>query len=433
MTLDVQDRFDGTNASLTSRTPQIGGTWVKLEDTTGGAVDLETVSGRLGPNGTATSDRILYTNDATIGTADTVSELRTRFFTAADADDPHWLLARVQDSSNYYVAGTYVAAATSDKVIGKKTGGTYTELGTADTGLSDNDKIRFQVQGTALDLFHDTESGFAAAVISVTDSDHSAAGNNGLAYGNIAVSTDDIHTDWQHDEYDVFSLTDDSIVFDTFSRRNVPAFTNHTSNFGRSWSLLEDTTGGPSLFDFLNETSTGAENSRSSDRILYTNDAILPSADTANDLTLPTLATTGDDPVWLLARVQDVNNYYAGGTYISAGLADKVIGKKTTSTYTELGTADTGLAANDKIRFQVSGTSLSLFQDTGSGFGSAIISTTDSDHAAAGSSGLAKGNIAVALDDISATWALDNFEVTQAMIAAPTGPPRPSGAPFIFT
>lgn len=202
MAVVVEDTFtEASTTVLTAHTPSPTGTsWVEEENTTaGGTNNFEIVGAadNVKSEATEASVRIVATSrpDPTEADVDVEGVMVT---TNASSDDPFGFVARWADASNWYSAGTYPAGAAADKKIVKEVTGTVTEIASGDDGMADGDTMRFELRGSALKLFHN-----AAEVLSVTDSDLSAAGSAGIMVGNLWTSSDDVGQNWDFDNYKV--------------------------------------------------------------------------------------------------------------------------------------------------------------------------------------------------------------------------------------
>jgi len=203
------DFTDTTGVNLEDHTPTPTGTsWtLEAQDT---SERMQILSNHLEyPNGGARHN--VYSNlPAPTGTDYTVEmDIVTGFAPGSD-DDPFFLIARFQDTSNAIGAGGYRANAAADAKIWKISGGTPSEIATGDTGWAVGDKITLDVSGTSPSIVivlkkNDVE------VISVTidDSNLDAKGLAGIGGGDFFVAGDDLNGG---NEFDNFLVTDTAVV-----------------------------------------------------------------------------------------------------------------------------------------------------------------------------------------------------------------------------
>jgi hypothetical protein len=130
-------------------------------------------------------------------------------------------------------------------------------------------------------------------------------------------------------------------------------------------------------------------------------------------VTLVTLSTITTSPTGLVARLTDANNYYATGTYRTNDPNDKRLFKIVAGAPTELGSFDSGLAANDVLLFEVRDATKRLYKN-----GVQQFSSADNVLTSAGRTGLFAGNVWSAGDDIGASWQYKDFSYT--MVAPST-------------
>jgi hypothetical protein len=119
-----------------------------------------------------------------------------------------------------------------------------------------------------------------------------------------------------------------------------------------------------------------------------------------------------DDVLWLLARWQDNDNFYAVRWSSTIGQILKKVG----GTWTLLGSTSSFITGtNTVLTLRLIGNTLSIFQNNKYTF-----SVTDSDLTNSGSVGLGFGNLGyISSDDFDVTWQVNNFtlsEITAATI-----------------
>lgn len=206
-----------------------------------------------------------------------------------------------------------------------------------------------------------------------------------------------------------------TVFQDAFTEASNVNLASHTPNTGTSWTEIEDTAtstlrveGGAGYM----RATAGVANSR----MLYqANPTIaLTGADYDVQWTVQAYGISNDDPAGAFARLTDLSNYYFAGCKGNTG--NYFIGKRTAATSSILvnTTASGVAAANDVLLFELRGTALRLLRN-----GAQILSTTDSDHASAGTFGFYMGNaVGVAGDDIVTNWQIADFETIDQTVAA---------------
>jgi hypothetical protein len=199
-----------------------------------------------------------------------------------------------------------------------------------------------------------------------------------------------------------------TIVSDSFTRAADALLNAHTPDIGQQWTLVISSGGSASMTVLAANDTVGGTASVANTRVIY---ASKPDP-TVNEydvqfkvITLPVSSTF---PYWLMARMVDASNYYAGGSWIGAAANDKQIIKRVTGTASLLASGDTGSAVNDIMTLQVRTGSLTLLKN---GVSQATIS--DSSITAIGQAGIGLGNVGTAsADDLNATCRLDDYTVT---------------------
>lgn len=210
MTIVIDDKFtEASTVFLTDHTPtDVGTGWTEIERTGTSRAQI------FGPTDTIfapaeVDDRSLYTAQGTYTSADYDVEIQLAEFNPLGSENPFILLARVADSSNYYAALVYKNAGT-DLYIGKKVATTWATLNSADTDLALTEVMKFELRGTALKVYLDN-----VEKVATTDGDLTAAGEAGLGWGNVRVSTDNIDNDWDNDNFLVTEFAIDDSSADT--------------------------------------------------------------------------------------------------------------------------------------------------------------------------------------------------------------------------
>jgi len=181
-----------SGAELLITTPDVGTSWTRVIQNSGATIQCSGI-GDLDLVSSGTSRGVLYTANATYPSANYT--LAVTMVGSPSSDDYQWLVARYQDTSNYYACRFTVGATAIHKVVA----GSASSLGTG-SGIADGSTVECKINGTAIDLLDDS-----SAAVSVTDSDISAAGKGGLGCGFlILLSTDDC----ANTDNDDFVITD---------------------------------------------------------------------------------------------------------------------------------------------------------------------------------------------------------------------------------
>ncbi len=199
----VEDDFTrSTDANLVDHIATItGGQWTLFEETGTAFLRIRQVNDSVTSNAVHTSDRAMYASSPDPTEADVDVVVTVRDNGIGSGDDPGGVFARATDTDNYYAVGTYRDSSNPDKRLIKKVGGVVTELSTANTGLSSGDRLKLEVRGSSIAVYHDTGAGFGAAIMSATDSDLPSAGKAGIWMGNVLVGSNDISPSFVIDDY----------------------------------------------------------------------------------------------------------------------------------------------------------------------------------------------------------------------------------------
>ena len=416
------DAFVAADATaVVGHTPTfIGTAWSSIEQT--GTSFWEINDNEAEASGSEASDRVLITVDDAHATND-YNVLVRLDVTDTLGDETFFVLARLTDSSNYYMAGAWPDDDAADKRIHKKVATTVTELATGDDGdASNSDKrMRFEVLDATKRMYWD-DAIEGGETLSTTDDALTSIGTAGLALGNIVTSTDDIGTSWDVEDFCIFPT---GIAFDDFMEAGANVLlTAHTADPDLSWLEVEKTGVSAQVTEADNSFAKG-DTSESSDRHAY----ILNTTpvDAEYDIEIFFAEGTGpsassDDPVYILARWADADNFYFGGSYSPSNAADKVLFKEVATTVTELNTSDAGAAdGNHLLRFEVLDATKRIFWNSVQ-----VCTSTDNAITAKGQVGYGVGNFAAADDDISVSWDVGIFifpDAPDAPVAAGAAPP----------
>ena len=205
------------------------------------------------------------------------------------------------------------------------------------------------------------------------------------------------------------------VIQDAFTVASNTDLGVHTpTDVGTGYTEIEDTAG-----TFATITASTdllrADASNVSDRLLYTAQGTYTSAEYDVEIDVITDSLT-DNLFFLLGRVTDENNYYAIGLTDVAG-TDVWLIKKVASVVTVLASGDSDFNSGDwngtNIKFEIRDAAKKFFAEVGGGGFSELLSDTDNVLTSVGEAGVAWGNIISANDDISSSWTLDNFLVTE--------------------
>ena len=193
---------EAVNTDLAAHTPNTGTSWTRLWGTDASTrfFQVENAADQLRCNGNSGDYGFMYTADVTYPSAN--YEVQATFLTTFSTATPVYLLARVQDQENMYAVRLVLSSGGSNAQLYKKVSGTWSTLGSAVT-IADGSVVKLSVNGSAIKVYDD-----GAEVVSVTDSDISAAGKAGLAHGGgaeLVTSTDDTRAT---NMVDAFSVTD---------------------------------------------------------------------------------------------------------------------------------------------------------------------------------------------------------------------------------
>jgi hypothetical protein len=172
-----------SNTPLDSHPPDTGTGWTLLIDV-GSAKEIDAYANddaRASAGGSSNDSGKLYTADASGYTSN--YEVKVTLLTAdADEDEPTILAARIQDASNMYA----VQFSGYGGQLWKKTSGTWSTLGSSFGSVGVGSVVTLKVDGSTISVLDD-----AVVAVSVTDTDHSAAGSAGLGMGAVVESADD--------------------------------------------------------------------------------------------------------------------------------------------------------------------------------------------------------------------------------------------------
>lgn len=151
-----------------------------------------------------------------------------------------------------------------------------------------------------------------------------------------------------------------------------------------------------------------ASGNDNSDGMLYTFPTDPGEKDQDIECTLDTVAGGAGDPIILIGRYIDANNFYYLVVYRAGDNPDIRVGEMSAGTASDA-TANIGPANGDKVKLEIRGTTIKAYIDTGSGYTEQASHSAGTDHAN-GEWGLAWGNCVIATDDISGSWRIDDWQ-----------------------
>jgi hypothetical protein len=202
------------------------------------------------------------------------------------------------------------------------------------------------------------------------------------------------------------TATGSVVVSDTFTEASDLLLQSHTPDIGTGWSRIQVNSATASFT--INAATDQLKPTVNADNagVIYVENTTLlhPDYEVSMDLAVQDSA---DDVIWLIARYQDVNNFY--GVKWSTTAANCGLYKRVGGVFTLLGAIPNIIpdVTSSNLVLRVIGDYITVLNG-----GVVKLGVTDSSITAAGKAGLAGGNIgAVATDDFDAAWRLDNFKV----------------------
>src|SRR3990172_2791168 len=200
-----------------------------------------------------------------------------------------------------------------------------------------------------------------------------------------------------------------AIFSDTFTDTSGVLLQNHTPTEGTSWSILWQSASGE---DFAISSNRAVESGTISDGVIYTCDGTYPSANYSIQCTQVNISTDTDDPLFLMVRIQDVDNFYAVRLYDSDTLLNLCsLYKKVSGTWTRLGSYFNTPANGTTIKLEIIGSTLKFYAG-----GVELASATDTDISNGGKAGFGAGGGSELLsssDDLDGQI-IDDLVVTDA-------------------
>jgi hypothetical protein len=193
---------EGVTTNLESHTPDTGTSWTRLWATDATTRFLQVLAaGTVRCSGNTGDYGLIYTADETYPSAN--YEVQFTFVTTFNTITPVYLLARIADQENMYGVRLVLSSGGSNAQLYKKVAGTWSTLGSIVT-IADGSVVKLSVNGSAIKVYDD-----GVEVVSVTDSDLSAAGKAGVAHGGgaeLVASTDDTRATSMFDDFSVTDL-----------------------------------------------------------------------------------------------------------------------------------------------------------------------------------------------------------------------------------
>jgi hypothetical protein len=183
---------------LQNHTPDTGSGWSRIQvNSAVASFTIESSTNRLKPTANVNDAGVIYIEDTSLNHAD--YEVSMDLLVQDTSDDNIWLIARYQDSDNFY--GVKWTTSTANCSLHKKVNGVFTQLGLTpniapQTGASD---LTLRVVGNKITVVNG-----GVIKLGFVDSDISAAGKAGIAGGNIGqLATDDFDATWRLDNFKV--------------------------------------------------------------------------------------------------------------------------------------------------------------------------------------------------------------------------------------
>ncbi len=205
----------GANTNLTSYTSDVGGPWVKSEDTGGVTPRIVATNDSLvadASSAPANARVIMTVSPATTAPAD----YKVGFTSAAlgsGSSNPFGVVGRYNVATGDFYGGfVYNSTANPDVKLVKRVSGLWAELGSADCAPAAGNVFELSVASDAIGF---KKVGSPTCIITVTDTSITAAGVAGVAWGNATgVTLDDINL---NNRLDSFYWTTGSAATETVS------------------------------------------------------------------------------------------------------------------------------------------------------------------------------------------------------------------------
>ena len=205
---------------------------------------------------------------------------------------------------------------------------------------------------------------------------------------------------------------------DNFTDTDGTLLQDHAPDEGDSWTRLWGSGAGIDAEISSNQCRAKAFLNNG---VVYTADATYPSADYDITCTLVGLVANDNRPIFLIVRLQDIDNMYA--VRLETTATQSSLYKKVAGTWSTLGSLFTIPANGSVIKLEIIGDELKFYDD-----GVEIASATDSDISAAGEAGIAFGGgteLVNSTDDGSTSNIIDTLTVNDLGGGAAPDPIRP--------
>lgn len=202
------DHFtEGADVALTSHTPDSGGSWTEVEDTSAGvAANIIAANDNVRVTADAGDARLLVRVSWTPAAATYDVGVTIGTYSGTNTD-PSGVFGRYTSTASYYAIASYPGGATTDKKLLRVTAGpTRDVLASTDSGSASNDIIVLKMLTASKKMFLN-----GAEILSSADNTITAVGNAGMCWGNYTnVSTDNIQGATGGIRHDDFTLDDTS-------------------------------------------------------------------------------------------------------------------------------------------------------------------------------------------------------------------------------
>ncbi len=205
-----------------------------------------------------------------------------------------------------------------------------------------------------------------------------------------------------------------TVFSDTFTGSDGTQLQSHTPDTGTSWTRLWGSNATVDWVITSNQTNPEVD---SDDGSMYTADATYDSADYYIEWTLVTQGGT-TRVTYAFVRMQDQENMYAVRLVSGAGASQ--LYKKVSGTWTALGSTFTVPANGSVCKLEISGTTLTFYDD-----GVSVASATDSSISSTGKAGIGAGGgaeLVTSTDDSHSSNVWDTLSVVTTPVV--TGNPH---------
>lgn len=208
-----------------------------------------------------------------------------------------------------------------------------------------------------------------------------------------------------------------TIFIDEFNGTNLTDIASRSPDTGTGWTEVIDTTG-TNIFDIANSTRARPNSSAENATLMYIASPAPTSADASIEFSFPSFPTNAtDDPIGVVLRYQDTNNYYALVIYNDvSGTSNVFISKKVAGTPSDVASGTVSLNVGHTYTFSITGTSLSFYNETTA---TEILAGTDTSITSAGAAGIFSGSVrGQASDDTRNVWHFERVEITELPVSS---------------